>query len=131
MQKRHGCASKKEMSIREGFAVVTFGWTFFALFGALPGGFLLMILTSILLFAKVRQPLIIWLTVPLAIIGITAGMFVSVTSFDITTFEYYQQTVIPPAAHENAFHLWSIVESSWKRVHRAGVQVWDPAQLAS
>jgi phospholipid/cholesterol/gamma-HCH transport system permease protein len=27
------------------------------------------------------------------IVGITAGMFVSVTSFDISTFEYYQQTV--------------------------------------
>jgi phospholipid/cholesterol/gamma-HCH transport system permease protein len=27
------------------------------------------------------------------IVGITAGMFVSVTSFDIGTFEYYQQTV--------------------------------------
>ncbi|MGD2111792.1 MAG: MlaE family lipid ABC transporter permease subunit [Gammaproteobacteria bacterium] len=27
------------------------------------------------------------------IIGITAGMFVSVTAFDISTFEYYQQTV--------------------------------------
>ncbi len=40
---------------------------------ALPGGFLLMILTTILLFGKVKQPLIIWLTVPLAIIGITAG----------------------------------------------------------
>ena len=40
----------------------------------LPAGFLLMILTSILLFGKVRQPLIIWLTVPLAIIGITAGL---------------------------------------------------------
>ncbi len=31
-----GCRSQQEMSIREGFAVVTFGWTFFALFGALP-----------------------------------------------------------------------------------------------
>jgi len=28
--------SEKELSVREGFAVVTFGWTFFALFGALP-----------------------------------------------------------------------------------------------
>ncbi len=28
--------SSKEMSVREGFAVVTFGWTFYALFGALP-----------------------------------------------------------------------------------------------
>jgi phospholipid/cholesterol/gamma-HCH transport system permease protein len=27
------------------------------------------------------------------IVGITAGMFVSVTAFDIGTFEYYQQTV--------------------------------------
>jgi len=30
------CQSSKELSVREGFAVVTFGWTFFALFGALP-----------------------------------------------------------------------------------------------
>lgn len=31
-----GCRSQTDMSVREGFAVVTFGWTFFALFGALP-----------------------------------------------------------------------------------------------
>ncbi len=30
------CKSSKDLSVREGFAVVTFGWTFFALFGALP-----------------------------------------------------------------------------------------------
>ena len=41
---------------------------------SLPLGFLLMILVSILLFGKLRQPTIIWLTVPLAIIGITAGL---------------------------------------------------------
>ncbi|NIQ10291.1 MAG: TrkH family potassium uptake protein [Gammaproteobacteria bacterium] len=28
--------SHKDLSVREGFAVVTFGWTFFAIFGALP-----------------------------------------------------------------------------------------------
>jgi trk system potassium uptake protein TrkH len=28
--------SEADLSVREGFAVVTFGWTFFALFGALP-----------------------------------------------------------------------------------------------
>lgn len=50
--------------------------------GALPMGFLLMILTSILLFGKLRQPLIIWLTVPLAIIGITAGLLVFDGAFD-------------------------------------------------
>lgn len=30
------CRSRKELSLREGFAVVTFGWALFALFGALP-----------------------------------------------------------------------------------------------
>ncbi|MCP4410022.1 MAG: efflux RND transporter permease subunit [Gammaproteobacteria bacterium] len=50
--------------------------------GALPGGFLLMILTSILLFGKVRQPLIIWLTVPLAVVGITAGLLGFNGAFD-------------------------------------------------
>ncbi len=49
---------------------------------ALPGGFLLMILTTILLFAKVRQPTIIWLTVPLAFIGITAGLLAMDGAFD-------------------------------------------------
>ncbi|MEN8176704.1 MAG: efflux RND transporter permease subunit, partial [Pseudomonadota bacterium] len=50
--------------------------------GALPTGFLLMILTSILLFGKVRQPLIIWLTVPLAIVGMTAGLLAFNGAFD-------------------------------------------------
>ena len=45
-----------------------------ALFKALPVGFLLMIITTILLFGKIRQPLIIWLTVPLALVGVTAGL---------------------------------------------------------
>ncbi|MFK5985040.1 MAG: efflux RND transporter permease subunit [Pseudomonadota bacterium] len=49
---------------------------------ALPGGFLMMILTTILLFGKVRQPAIIWLTVPLAIIGITAGLLSLNGAFD-------------------------------------------------
>jgi multidrug efflux pump subunit AcrB len=49
---------------------------------ALPVGFLLMILTSILLFARLRQPAIIWLTVPLAIVGITAGLLATNGAFD-------------------------------------------------
>jgi multidrug efflux pump subunit AcrB len=49
---------------------------------SLPVSFLLMILTSILLFGKLRQPLIIWLTVPLAIIGITAGLLGARGAFD-------------------------------------------------
>ena len=53
-----------------------------ALFSVLPTGFMLMILVSILLFGKVRQPMIIWLTVPLAAIGITAGLLVFDGAFD-------------------------------------------------
>ena len=30
------CRSKRELSVREGFAVVTFGWLFYSVFGALP-----------------------------------------------------------------------------------------------
>ncbi|MCU7959274.1 MAG: efflux RND transporter permease subunit, partial [gamma proteobacterium symbiont of Bathyaustriella thionipta] len=49
---------------------------------SLPMGFTLMILTSILLFGKLRQPLIIWLTVPMALIGITAGFLAFDAAFD-------------------------------------------------
>lgn len=49
---------------------------------SLPVGFLLMILTSIFLFGKLKQPLIIWLTVPLAIVGITAGLLSTGGVFD-------------------------------------------------
>jgi multidrug efflux pump subunit AcrB len=49
---------------------------------SLPVGFLLMILTSIFLFGKLRQPAIIWLTVPLAIVGITVGLLATGGAFD-------------------------------------------------
>lgn len=49
---------------------------------SLPVSFLLMIITSIFLFGKLRQPLIIWLTVPLAIIGITVGLLGTGGAFD-------------------------------------------------
>ena len=49
---------------------------------SLPVGFLLMILTSIFLFGKLRQPLIIWLTVPLAIVGVTVGLLAIDGAFD-------------------------------------------------
>jgi multidrug efflux pump subunit AcrB len=52
-----------------------------AIGSTLPAGFLVMIIVVILLFGKVRQPLIIWLTVPLAIIGITAGLLLMNVAF--------------------------------------------------
>ncbi|MFV2005370.1 MAG: efflux RND transporter permease subunit [Gammaproteobacteria bacterium] len=52
-----------------------------AVAGGLPMGFLAMIIVVIVLFGKVRQPLIIWLTVPLAIIGITGGLLIMDVAF--------------------------------------------------
>ena len=43
----------------------------------IPVTFLLMVLVVIVLFNALRQPLIIWLTVPLALIGVTFGLLVT------------------------------------------------------
>ncbi len=44
------------------------------LFSSLPLGYLIMFLITVLLFGTVRQPLAIWFTVPLAIIGVSFGL---------------------------------------------------------
>jgi multidrug efflux pump subunit AcrB len=44
---------------------------------SLPAFFLSMVLITIMLFNSLKQPLIIWLTVPLAIIGVTCGLLLS------------------------------------------------------
>jgi len=46
------------------------------LFAQIPSTLLMMILITIVLFNAIRQPLIIWLTVPLSIIGVTVGLLV-------------------------------------------------------
>ena len=38
---------------------------------------IIMVLMTVLLFNKIRNPLVIWLTVPLAIIGVTAGLLLT------------------------------------------------------
>ncbi|XPV74726.1 MAG: efflux RND transporter permease subunit [Desulfovibrio sp.] len=43
----------------------------------LPFPFLIMVLITVLLFNNLKQPLIIWLTVPLAIIGVSCGLLVT------------------------------------------------------
>ena len=48
-----------------------------ALGQGLPLGFLVMFLVSVLLFGRVRQPLIIWLIVPMAIVGVVAGLLLA------------------------------------------------------
>ncbi len=49
--------------------------------GQLPPILILMIFISILLFNSLRLPLIIWLTVPFAIIGVTVGLLITSESF--------------------------------------------------
>jgi multidrug efflux pump subunit AcrB len=52
-----------------------------ALAAGLPISFLLMVLIVIFLFNALRQPLIIWLCVPLAIIGVAPGLLLTGESF--------------------------------------------------
>ena len=48
-----------------------------ALGQGLPAGFLVMFLVSVLLFGRVRQPLIIWLVVPMAVVGVVSGLLLT------------------------------------------------------
>jgi multidrug efflux pump subunit AcrB len=45
-----------------------------ALFSSIPPTLAMMVLITVMLFNALRQPLIIWLTVPLAFIGVTWGL---------------------------------------------------------
>ena len=45
-----------------------------SIFSSLPMGYLFMFLITVVLFNSVRQPLVIWFNVPLAIIGIASGL---------------------------------------------------------
>lgn len=48
-----------------------------SLASTLPLGFLAMVLVVFILFGSVRQPVVIWLVVPLALIGVVVGLVVS------------------------------------------------------
>lgn len=47
-----------------------------AVFSSIPLGYLAMFLITVFLFNSVRQPLVIWFTVPLALIGVSAGLLI-------------------------------------------------------
>jgi multidrug efflux pump subunit AcrB len=51
------------------------------LFAALPIGIALMFVITIILFNNVRQPVIIWSIVPLALIGVSSGLLLTGTPF--------------------------------------------------
>ena len=57
-----------------------------ALFGSLPMGYLLMFIITMLLFNSLRKPLVIWLTVPLSIIGVSIGLLSTNMPFSFTAF---------------------------------------------
>jgi multidrug efflux pump subunit AcrB len=50
--------------------------------GTMPLTFLIMVVLIVMLFNALRQPAIIFLTVPLAIIGVTAGLLITQVPFD-------------------------------------------------
>ena len=52
------------------------------LMSALPMGFLAMVLVVIVLFNALRQPLVIWLVVPLALIGVVPGLLITDTALE-------------------------------------------------
>lgn len=52
-----------------------------SLFKTMPLGYLFMFLITVFLFNSVKEPLIVWLTVPLAVIGVTCGLLLFDTPF--------------------------------------------------
>ena len=52
-----------------------------AIFGSLPLGYLAMFAITVLLFNSVKEPLVIWATVPLAIVGVSAGLLLMNAAF--------------------------------------------------
>ena len=43
----------------------------------LPSGFLVMFVLTVLLFGSIKEPLIIWIVIPMAIVGVVAGLLVA------------------------------------------------------
>ena len=52
--------------------------------GQMPVSFLVMLIVSVLLFGKIRQPLIIWLVVPMSVCGVVAGLLGTGLPFSFT-----------------------------------------------
>lgn len=52
-----------------------------ALMGGLPLGYLIMFMITVLLFNSIRGPLVIWVTVPMAIIGVAGGLLIMQAPF--------------------------------------------------
>ena len=55
-----------------------------ALGAAMPMGYLMMFIITMLLFNSFRKPLVIWLTVPLSIVGVSYGLLATNLPFSFT-----------------------------------------------
>jgi len=55
-----------------------------ALFGSLPMGYLFMFIITVFLFNSFRKPMVIWLTVPLSLVGVAVGLLVTNQPFSFT-----------------------------------------------
>ncbi len=51
------------------------------MFSFVPLGVVIMVILTVILFASVRQTLVVWLTVPLSIIGVSVGLLVTDSPF--------------------------------------------------
>jgi len=52
-----------------------------ALMGGLPLGYLIMFMITVFLFNSIRGPLVIWVTVPMAVIGVAGGLLIMQAPF--------------------------------------------------
>ncbi|WP_264875293.1 efflux RND transporter permease subunit [Vibrio agarivorans] len=55
-----------------------------AMFKSLPMGYMIMFIITIFLFNSIKKPLVIWLTVPLSIIGVAIGLLATNMPFSFT-----------------------------------------------
>ena len=55
-----------------------------AVFAFVPLGVLVMIIITVVMFSSVKQTLVIWITVPLAIVGVAYGLLISGAPFSFT-----------------------------------------------
>mgnify|MGYP006423708255 CR=1 FL=1 len=106
-----------------------------SLLSAVPIFFVLMLLITVSLFNQIRQPIIIWMTVPLALIGVVAGLLLTGSAFGFTAFLGFLS--LSGMLIKNAVVLVDEIEvlksdrSLYKAIIDAGVSRLRPVIMAS
>ncbi|WP_263784349.1 efflux RND transporter permease subunit [Salinibacter grassmerensis] len=106
-----------------------------SLLSAVPIFFVLMVLITVALFNALRQPLIIWLTVPLALIGVVAGLLATGAAFGFTAllgFLSLSGLLIKNAVVViDEIEIWKQDESLYQAIVGASVVRLRPVMMAS